>query len=61
MTKDPSSLVYQLASRNLGFSESANDWLLPMLPSNTKTSLDTQIGCAKCLGYQSLKDLEMER
>ena len=33
---------------------------LPMLPSSTKTSLDTQIECGKCLGYQPLKDLEME-
>ena len=40
---------------------SVNNWLLPMLPSSTKTSLDTQIGCGKCLGYQPLKDLEMER
>ena len=40
---------------------SAKAWLLPMLPSNTKTSLDTQNGCGKCLGYQPLKDLEMER
>ena len=40
---------------------SAKAWLLPMLPSNSKTSLDTQNGCGKCLGYQTLKDLEMER
>ena len=40
---------------------SANEWLLPMLPSNTKISLNTQIGCGKCLSYQPLKDLEMER
>ena len=32
-----------------------------MLPNRTKTSLDTQNGCGKCLGYQPLKDLEMER
>ena len=31
-----------------------------MLPSSTKTSLYTQNGCGKCLGYQPLKDLEME-
>ena len=35
--------------------------LLLMLPSSTKTSLDTQNGCGKCLGYQPLKDIEMER
>ena len=38
-----------------------NKWLLPMLPSSTKTLLYTQDGCGKCLGYQPLKDLEMER
>ena len=31
-----------------------------MLPNRTKTSLDTQNGCGKSLGYQPLKDLEME-
>ena len=36
-------------------------WLLPMLLSSTKTSLYTQDGCGKCLGYQPLKNLEMER
>ena len=40
---------------------SAKAWLLPMLPNSAKTSLDTQNGCDKCLGYQPLKDLEMER
>ena len=38
-----------------------NKWLLSMLPSSTKTSLYTQDKCGKCLGYQPLKDLEMER
>ena len=37
-----------------------NRWLLPMLPSSTKTSLYTQNGCGKCLGYQPLKDLDMQ-
>ena len=40
---------------------SPNKWLLPMLPSSTKISLSTQDGCGKCLGYQPLKDLDMER
>ena len=40
---------------------SAKIWLLSILPSSTKTSLDTQNECGKCLGYQPLKDLEMER
>ena len=39
----------------------ANDWLLPILPTSTKTSFYTQIGCSKCLGYQPLKDLDVER
>ena len=33
-------------------------WLLPMLPSSTKTSLDTLKGCGKCLSYQPLNDME---
>ena len=36
-------------------------WLLPMLPSNTKTSLDTLKGHGKCLCYQALNGTEMER
>ena len=36
-------------------------WLLPMLPSSTKISLNTLKGCDKCLGYQPLNGLEMER
>ena len=40
---------------------STKTWLLLMLLNNTKTSLNTQNGCGKCLGYQPLKDLEMER
>ena len=32
-----------------------------MLPGCTKTSLYIQDRCGKCLGYQPLKDLEMER
>ena len=39
---------------------SAKAWLLPMLSNSAKTLLDTQNGCGKCLGYQPLKDLEME-
>ena len=31
-----------------------------MLSNSAKTLLDTQNGCGKCLGYQPLKDLEME-
>ena len=40
---------------------SAKAWLLPMLPSSTKTSLDTLKGRGKCLDYQPLKCMEMER
>ena len=71
MCLSPLSSYYQLASRNLVFSNfpdptiqpdaSANEWLLPMLPNGTETSLDTQIGYSKCLGYQPLMDLDMER
>ena len=32
-----------------------------MLPSSTKTLLYTQDGYGKFLGYQPLKDLDMER
>ena len=35
-------------------------WLLPMLPSSTKISLDTLKGCGKCLGYQPLNGMEIE-
>ena len=40
---------------------SAKAWLLLILPSNTKSLLDTLKGCGKCLSYQSLKDMKMER
>ena len=40
---------------------SAKTWLLPMLPSSTKSSLDTLKGCGKCLCYQPLNGIEMER
>ena len=40
---------------------SAKAWLLPMLPSSTKSSLVTLKGCGKCLGYQPLNGMEMER
>ena len=32
-----------------------------LLPSSTKTSLDTLKGCGKCLDYQPLTCMEMER
>ena len=40
---------------------SAKSWLLPMLPSSTKSSLDTLKGCGKCLRYQPLNGMKMER
>ena len=40
---------------------SAKAWLLPILPSSTTSSLDTLKGCGKCLGYQPLNSMEMER
>ena len=36
-------------------------WLLPMFPNSTKTSLDTLKRCGKCLGYQPLNGMKMER
>ena len=71
MHLSPPSSYSNKASRNRVLSNSldpairpiasAKAWLLPMLPSSTKTLLDTQNGCGKCLGYQSLKDIDMER
>ena len=40
---------------------SAKDWLLPILPNSTKTSLNTLKGCGKCLSYQPFNGMEMER
>ena len=48
-------------SRNLARLYLPNKWLLPMLPSSTKTSLYTQDGFGKCLNYEPLKDLDMKR
>ena len=67
----PSSSYSNKASRNCVLSSSPDPailpiastkaWLLPMLPSSTKSSLDTLKGCGKCLGYQPLNSMEMER
>ena len=54
-------LLYLSGSCNLARLHPPNKLLLPMLSNSTKTSLYTQDGCGKCLGYQPLKDLEMER
>ena len=54
-------LLQLFGSRNSAQLHPPNKWLLPMLPSNTKTSLYTQDWCGKCLGYQLLKDLDMKR
>ena len=54
-------LLQPSGSRNSAQLHPPNKWLLPMLPSSTKTSLYTQDGCGKCLGYQPFKNLEMER
>ena len=40
---------------------SAKFWLLLMLPSSTKSSFDSLKGCGKCLGYQLLNGMEIER
>ena len=71
MHLSPLSFYSNKASRNRVLSSSLNPaicliasakaWLLLILPSNTKTSLDTQNERGKCVGYQPLKDIEMER
>ena len=40
---------------------SAKTWLLPILLCSTKFTLDTLKGYGKCLDYQPLKDMKMER
>ena len=55
-----SCLLYLSRSRNSAQLYPPNKCLHPMLPNSTKTSLYTQNGCGKCLGYQPLRDLDME-
>ena len=67
----PSSSYSNKVSRNRVLSSSSNptihpiasakSWLLPMLPSSTKSSLDTLKWCGKCLDYQPLNGMERER
>ena len=71
MYLSPPSSYSNKASRNRVLSSSldpairpiasAKAWLLPMLPSSTKTSLNTLKGCGKCLGYQPFNGMEIER
>ena len=71
MHLSPPSSYSNKASRNRVLSSSpdpairliafAKAWLLPMLPSSIKTSLDTLKGCGKYLGHQPLNGMEMER
>ena len=71
MHLSPPSFYSNKASRNHVLSNSpdpvtrliasAKAWLLPILPSRTKTSLNTLKGCGKCLSYQPLNGMEMER
>ena len=56
-----SCLLQLLGSRNSVRLHPPNKWLLPMLPNSSKTSLYNQDEYGKCLDYQPLKDLEMER
>ena len=66
----PSSFYSNKASRNRvlsSFPRSRNtlDCICQSLASSNTSQqhqnlIDTQNGCGKCLGYQSLKDLEME-
>ena len=52
LSSSPDPAIHPIAS--------AKSWLLPMLPNNTKSSLDTLKMCGKCLGYQPLNGMEME-
>ena len=71
MHLSPPSTYSNKASRNCDLSSSPDPAICPiasvktqllsLLPSSTKTSLDTYNGCGKCLDYQPLKDLEMKR
>ena len=66
----PNSYTYK-ATRNRVLFSSPNpatssmlhlpSWLFPILSSNTKSSLNTLKGCGKCLGYQPLNGMELER
>ena len=53
LSNSPNPAIHPIAS--------AKSWLLPMLPNNTKSSLDTLKWCGKCLGYQPLNGMEIER
>ena len=67
----PPSSYSNKASRNCVLSSSLDpatssmlhlpSWLFPILSSNTKSSLNTLKGCGKCLGYQPLNGMEIER
>ena len=71
LARDPPSSYSNKVSRNCVLFSSSDlaihpitstkAWLLPILPSNTKTSLNTLKGCGKCLGYQPPIGMEMER
>ena len=53
LSSSPDSAIHPIASTKA--------WLLPMLPSSTKTLLNTLKGYGKCLDYQPLNGMEMER
>ena len=53
LSSSPDPTIHPIASTKA--------WLLPMLLSSTKTSLNTLKGCGKCLGYRPLNGMEMER
>ena len=71
LARDPPSSYSNKVSRNRVLFNSSDlairpiastkAWLLPILPSNTKTSLNTLKGCGKCLGYQPPIGMKMER
>ena len=53
LSSSPDPAIHPIAS--------TKSWLLPMLPSSTKSSLDTLKRCGKCLDYQPLNGMEMVR
>ena len=64
----PSSYSNKASQNSVLFSSSdlapfciCHPWLLLILSNSTKTSLNTLKGCGKCLDYQPLKDMKMER
>ena len=66
LVRDPPRFLKTVSCLTLWIPQQASycichPWLLPVLPSSTKRSMDTLKGFGKYLGYQPLNDMEMER